>query len=352
MGKQGHIERTAHEPRDTSLHTLTISRITQFSPTVRIFRLAIPPDDNITFLPGQWVDLYPPPEAGVAKPGGFTITSSPSAASPRRRHTPDPSHDPNHPVQSQVENVEEDAKEGDEGEEKGEASAYIELAIQHSPQNPVAAYLFLPCTRLLHSPVRVRVGGSFVFPPALPPPLLSSLRKAVFVAGGMGINPLVSMLVWIGEQAAAAGGGSRWADLEVEVLYSARDPRGGEEEQDSGAVSGSGILFLERVARLFRSGRVKGRLKLFLTGGVFAGSGAQEAERQGVVSCNGGAYLVPFSRKRMTVRDVQEAVGKNKGATVIYICGVPRMTDDFVEALVSPEGFGMDQKRVLFEKWW
>jgi NAD(P)H-flavin reductase len=54
----------------------------------------------------------------------------------------------------------------------------------------------------------------------------------------------------------------------------------------------------------------------------------------------------------MTVGDVEEAVGEDKAAAVVYVCGVPGMTDEFVEALVSPDGFGMDPERVLFEKWW
>ncbi|KAL2157572.1 hypothetical protein VTH06DRAFT_5950 [Thermothelomyces fergusii] len=348
MSKQSHIERTAHEPRDIALHTLTITRITQVSPSVRIVRLAIPQDDHVTFLPGQWVDFYPPPEAGVAKPGGFTITSPPSAAVPRAKHAPDPdpdpdpdrSHDPNHPLPPPLDHPDdedEDAKEEEEDDDD-ENGGYMELAVQHSAHNAASAYLFRARGRLLGQRVRVRVGGSFVFPPALPPAPLASLRRAVFAA------------------AAAAAGGGRWADLEVEVLYSAREPRGGEGEEagvpDSGAVSGSSILFLERVARLLRSGRVKGRLRLFLTGSASAAGGGHETERQGVVRCNGGADLVPFLRRRMTVGDVQEAVGADKEAAVVYICGVPRMTDDFVEALVSPEGFGMHRERVLFEKWW
>jgi NAD(P)H-flavin reductase len=54
----------------------------------------------------------------------------------------------------------------------------------------------------------------------------------------------------------------------------------------------------------------------------------------------------------MTVQDVEDAVGGDRDATVVYVCGVPAMTDEFVGALVSPEGFGIDRTRVLFEKWW
>ncbi|AEO62735.1 uncharacterized protein THITE_2038515 [Thermothielavioides terrestris NRRL 8126] len=293
--KQSHIERTANEPRD-----------------------------EVGFLPGQWVDLYPPPHTGIKKPGGFTITSSPSLAVARRppaathRHSPDDEAQPEPTTAASP------------------SPAYLELAIQSSPTNPPAAYLFQPAAELLRNEVRVRIGGSFVFPPpaaALAPP---PLRKAVFVAGGMGINPLMSMLSFIGEQR------DRWAGLEVRVLYSVRDPRHASE-----------ILFLERIVGLFESGSVKGGLRLFLTGGT-APSSVQDGNTRGekdVVRCNNGAK-VPFLRRRMSVSDVEQAVGEDKEAAVVYICGVPLMTDQFVEALVSPAGLGMQQKRVLFEKWW
>jgi hypothetical protein len=65
-----------------------------------------------------------------------------------------------------------------------------------------------------------------------------------------------------------------------------------------------------------------------------------------------GEVRVPCLRRRMTVEDVEEAVGEEKDTAVVYVCGVPGMTDEFVRALVAPKGFGMDPKRVLFEKWW
>jgi hypothetical protein len=154
----------------------------------------------------------------------------------------------------------------------------------------------------------------------------------------MGINPLVSMLSFIGEEEEREMGG--W---EVRVLYGVRGSGGG---GGGGEGVGEEILFLERIVGLFRSGRVRGGLRLFLTGG-----GGGNSEGQDVVKCRDGAE-VPFLRRRMTVGDVEEAVGKDKEAAVVYVCGVPTMTDEFVEALVSPEGFGMDRSRVLYEKWW
>ncbi|KAH6637026.1 hypothetical protein F5144DRAFT_601716 [Chaetomium tenue] len=344
MNKQSHIERTAHEPREATLHTLTIAHIEQVSPTIRVIRLAIPPNDNITatpgsqFLPGQWVDLHPPPEAQVPKAGGFTITSSPTLALPHS--TPSPSSTKQPPPTNPP-------------------APYLELAIQSSPHNPPAAYLFQPTPRLLHTPVQVRIGGSFVFPP----PFLrhttttnpnhtttaTPLPKIVLVAGGMGINPLMSMLIRIAEESESMyEEGEEEEGPEVRVLYGVKDPGGG----DGG---GGAILFLERIAGLFARGRVlRGGVRLFVTGGGDGGGGVGSGWwGVGEVGSGGEEVIkVPCLRRRMTVRDVEEAVGEEKDAAVVYVCGVPGMTDEFVQALVAPEGFGMDPKRVLFEKWW
>jgi hypothetical protein len=200
----------------------------------------------------------------------------------------------------------------------------------------------------------------------------------------MGINPLMSMLSFIGEQQQqpALHGGLE----EVRLLYGVRrrprlspheqrdngegeDRRGNGDNDDDEDHGEGGILFLERIARIFprsrgderggEGGPVRGGLRLFLTGGN-DGSGAFAVERDGgeggqdggVLKCDQGRIEVPFLRRRMTVRDVEEAIGDDKEVSVVYICGVPAMTDEFVQALVSPEGFGMDKNRVLFEKWW
>ncbi|KAL2263484.1 hypothetical protein VTK26DRAFT_6600 [Humicola hyalothermophila] len=344
--KKTHIERTAKEPRDPSLHALRIAAVTEVSPSIRLFRLALPPNDGITFRPGQWVDLYPPPSTNILKPGGFTITSSPSLAQPQ------PSSSSSEPASK--------AREESGPSHPTTSSPHIELAIQASPSNPPAAYLFQsPPSRLLDTPVQVRIGGSFVFPPPSSSPSspasLSPLRKVVFVASGMGINPLMSMLSWIGEQQqqqqkqqrqldgtrqAHGGGGSGGERLELEevrMLYGVRDPGEGREQQ---------ILFLDRVVDVFKTSGVRGGVELFLTG-ERAGD-----RKKDVIRCGAGVD-VPVHRRRITVKDVEEAVGKgHKDSTAVYICGVPTMTDEFVEALVSPGGFGMEKGRVLFEKWW
>lgn len=155
----------------------------------------------------------------------------------------------------------------------------------------------------------------------------------------MGINPMISMLSWLSEQKSLA--------FEVEVLYSVKLPYGG--------MKAERLLFVERIVGMFQ-GKLPGRLKLFVTN-----SGSSYGK--GEVSCGrlGLGRKVPCELRRMTcdtcvdhapVNDLAEAVGEDKDAAVVYVCGPPAMTDEFVAYLTTRDGLGMDANRVLFEKWW
>lgn len=96
-------------------------------------------------MPGQWVDVFVP---GLPKAGGFTITSTPNHA-------------------------------------KG-ARGYVELAVQNSPKNPPAAWLWQEKKKIIDQRLLIRVGGSFVWPP--PHIHLPRLKRVIFVAGGVGIK--------------------------------------------------------------------------------------------------------------------------------------------------------------------
>ena len=99
------------------------------------------------FCAGQWVDLHIP---GLSQAGGFTITSTPAQAKGTRE------------------------------------SGYLELAIQKSPRNPAAAWLWQRSNVVVDSELMVRVGGSFVWPPSTMK--VQDIKKVVFVAGGVGIK--------------------------------------------------------------------------------------------------------------------------------------------------------------------
>lgn len=65
-------------------------------------------------------------------------------------------------------------------------SPYVELAVQESPSNPSAAWLWKPKDDILGKEVNIRVGGSFVWPPTGVE--LHKVQNVVFVAGGVGIK--------------------------------------------------------------------------------------------------------------------------------------------------------------------
>ncbi|KAI4288487.1 MAG: hypothetical protein L6R35_002255 [Caloplaca aegaea] len=135
-----HEQRTATVKREVDLHHLILSNIDQVNENIRLIRLQ--------FRPGQWLDVYLP---GIRQAGGFTVTSTPK-----------------------------DAKWSDG------KPGFLELAIQKSPNNPPAAWLWRPEQEILTSGVIVRVGGDFVWPPPNVNP--ASITRLVFVAGGVGIK--------------------------------------------------------------------------------------------------------------------------------------------------------------------
>lgn len=304
MSKESHLERTAKEPRDEALHAVLIKNINQINDSIRVFRLAIPDQKTIQFSAGQWLDVYVPT---VPKAGGFTITSAPLAAVAQER-----------PSDGQV----------------PPQQAYLELAIQKSPNNPPAAWLWKPLSEIMNAEVKVRVGGSFVWPPA--GINLSSLRKVVLVAGGVGINPLISILTAIADDRKC---GKLSENCEVAMLYSMKDP-GPPRDVNK-------MLFLERITWLFAKGDVLGTFRLFLTGP----HNTQESDiGDDMVNCYG--FGVKFASRRISLADIASAIGDDKSSAVVYVCGVPAMTDEMVEKLVSDDGLGMARNRVLFEKWW
>ncbi|KAH7360267.1 hypothetical protein BKA65DRAFT_492727 [Rhexocercosporidium sp. MPI-PUGE-AT-0058] len=292
-----HIERTAAEPRDNRLHPVILSQVSQVNSSIRLLRLSPVGKEAIKFQPGQWIDLHIP---SLPSPGGFTLTSTPTTS-----------------------------------------TSYLELAIQRppspspskttstsnsTPRTP-AHWLWQPPSQILNSTLGIRVGGSFTWPPPL-----QSIKRVVFIAGGVGINPLMSMLSDIAEDREKAPNGK--LGFKIVFLYSVRnsiDENGRSEE----------ILFLSRLREIFGSLGEEGMFRLFLTG--------QKGEEAGLGE---GAEGLQVRKRRIGESDVEDALGEvaERDGTVVYVCGVPGMTDRFVELVGKAEG--MDEKRVLSEKWW
>ncbi|EGZ75290.1 hypothetical protein NEUTE2DRAFT_55956 [Neurospora tetrasperma FGSC 2509] len=272
-----------------ALHTVIIQHVNQVNDSIRVFRFMIPNQTTI--------------QAGV-----FTITSAPSAAV---------------------------AQHGLDGQAP---QAYLELAIQKSPDNPPAAWLWQPVPVVMNAEVKVRVGGSFIWPPAGID--VSSLRKVVLVAGGVGINPLMSILTAIADDVKH---GKVSEICEVTMLYSMKDPGPPRDVTK--------MLFLERLTWLFAKRMVRGTFRLFLTRLLdIQQRNAVSNIGGGMVNCHG--FEVKFASRKISLSDIASAVGDDRDSAVVYVCGVPTMTDEMVEKLVSNDGLGMKRNRILFEKWW
>lgn len=119
-----------------------------------------------TFLPGQWLDVHIP---SIAQAGGFTITSTPADA----QALPSPDAAP-------------DADTTPSSTEPQGRAPYVELAVQDSPANPSAAWLWRPKEKIIGKELNIRVGGSFVWPPASVD--VETVKNVVFIAGGVGIK--------------------------------------------------------------------------------------------------------------------------------------------------------------------
>ncbi|RVX66153.1 hypothetical protein B0A52_09882 [Exophiala mesophila] len=303
-----HIIRTADDPRQNGIWSARLSRIEQINSRIRLLRLSLPKEGpSLRHLPGQYIDLYIP---NIDVVGGFTITSAP-----------------------------QDSNQSQE-------DPHIELAIQSSPDNPPAAYLWRPISQILDSTVSFKVGGTFVYPPlTLSRQKCEKIDRAVFIAGGVGINPIMSMISAIDEVGVKQAVGSM--PKKVRVLYSARrgyTPQGEKED----------VLFehrLEEIARKWnKHPQVDYKYRFFQTG--LSGGPTTGSKRSASPFDNPNPDNMTTHNGRITHDDLFDAIGpeRSRRNTVIYVCGLPTMTDEFVYLF---EGCpGLDENRVLCEKWW
>lgn len=145
------------------------------------------------------------------------------------------------------------------------------------------------------------------------------------MAGGVGVNPLVSMM---GEMA------DRGEDVEVRVLYGSKLSGGTLRE----------VLFLERMVAMFRDGKIRGSIDVFL-------SDTADEMLQAPDWMQGTS--VKLHEGRMSVQQVKGAITEgNREETLVYICGPQTMTDELAAALSSVTDGVIGEDRVMTEKWW
>ena len=209
--------------------------------------------------------------------------------------------------------------------------SYVELAVQNT-SNPPAKYLHGPTSKLISSHLHIRVGGSFTYPP-FPP---REFKRVVFVAGGVGANPLMSMLSHIKSLKDDKQGNQYGRDVEIRFLYATKAQSFWRE-----------ILFFERIRTTMADLGMSENFKLFLTPqkpavatGTDETSGSDDPEG------------VQVSRRRVTHDDLLQALGpaSERNEVLCYVCGVPGMTDEYVKA--AREAEGMVKENVLCETWW
>uniref|UniRef100_A0A3Q2PI26 Oxidoreductase NAD-binding domain containing 1 n=1 Tax=Fundulus heteroclitus TaxID=8078 RepID=A0A3Q2PI26_FUNHE len=169
-----HLERTASNYRQNALYPAQVCGIVDESETVKRLRLAVHPD--FSFKAGQWVDFFIP---GVEKVGGFSMCSSPGLLQ----------------------------REG-----------VVELAVKYTT-HPPAHWIHTVCA--VGSRVAMRVGGNFYFDPLPSDPSADLL----LVAGGVGINPLYSILLHTSDllRLSRSSGGRDYRVGSAHLCYSAKN---------------------------------------------------------------------------------------------------------------------------------
>ena len=253
-----HLEVTSHMKRSSTLRTAVVRRIRDLSPSTKGLVLEVV-DGELPFSAGQWVDMHIP---GIPIVGGYSITSTPAML------------------------------------------PLLELAVKASRHPPAA---WVTGEARVGDPVSLRVGGSFGLPTP-PPPLV------LFIGGGVGINPLYSMMRSIAEQKAGPG-----AVRAAAMLYSA--PTSDE------------ILFRQELSALAEA--QPGRLHVDM---CTTRDSSRRVDREAI-----GA-AVSWLRQRGGAHG-----GDELASVEVYVCGPRGMAEQMVEECVA---CGLPSEAVKFEKWW
>jgi ferredoxin-NADP reductase len=323
-----HLAATAASPRASALFLpARVELARALSPTVRLLRLRLvsgaeaaaaaaaemaaaaagslarplPPDLDLgaaggaplRYSAGQWVDLAVPGEAVV---GGFSLVSAPRAP-------PE--------VVAAAGSAPPDA---------------FDLAVKIA-RSPPAAWAH-SAAAAPGAVVGVRVGGAFTLDRALrrggAPGAPFRARRALFVAGGVGVNPLYSMVL---ELAAAHARGESGAPRAA-LLLSAR--------------SRAELIFRAELEALARGPLARGALEL-----RFFVTRNEEEEKPAA----GAAAAVPAAAERISAETIARAVRECGGpdGLVVLICGPPKMAD---AVAVAARDAGVANEDVVYERWW
>ncbi|XP_072179625.1 oxidoreductase NAD-binding domain-containing protein 1-like [Diadema setosum] len=263
-----HLDRTAHSYREPGVSEAEVVSIQQASETVRLLTLKVD-DPKFTFKAGQWVDFFIP---GIEIFTGYSMCSSPSQLT---------------------------------------ASQTLDLAVKISDYPPTM-WVHEQCT--VGSKVHVRAGGDqLIFDPQPGDPSWNVL----LIAGGIGINPLVSMLHHTAHlHDARRDDANAYTPGKVEMLFS--------------AASKSELIFKDTIEDLASKHPSDISAQFFVTRESMADPA--------------------LTGRRIGKDDVKASIQRLKGRPLrCFICGPPPMIAD-MEAILHD--LGVSDSDVLCEKWW
>ena len=262
-----------------------ISRSKALTPTVRALELLIAAEDAaaFTFRAGQLVDLQAP---GVEQLGGFSMCSSPASL------------------------------------------PTVELAVKDAPNWAPARW----CNRdaQVGDAVELRVGGDLTIPPS------EADADLLLIAGGIGINPLLSMLRDLADSAVpqygmkATGTGRR---QRAHLMYSAS--------------SFDELAFLPEIQAMVKKAL---RYSVNITAEMrVTGDGAGWTGRRGRFGAPDVASAVASMSEYGARSDAKSGATLVPARPTVYLCGPPPMIDELSEHALSE---GVPEARVRYERWW
>lgn len=273
--RKEHIELTRDQTREPGATILaSIQSIKQLSPTIKGFTLrASPLSGHLSFKAGQWVDFFIP---GMDKIGGFSMCSDP---------------------------------------EKLKEKNILELAIKFSTWPPA---FWLHTKAEIGSQVTMRVGGDYHYPNAVTN-AVKEQHNLLLIAGGVGINPLASILLHVCGGGGGGGGETAAAD-KVRLLYSAS--------------ARNELIFRQDFDRISREKETNQfQARYFVTRENLGQSSKDNVIEGRLDSTHLKEALIELSDK----------------PTFCYICGPTPMIQSLEAQLTS---LGMNKEHIFYELWW
>ncbi|XP_071951337.1 oxidoreductase NAD-binding domain-containing protein 1-like isoform X2 [Antedon mediterranea] len=261
-----HLERTSNEERTNPEYSeAEVIELNDMSPTVKRLLLKVN-DQSFIFKAGQWVDFIIP---NIETFTGFSMSSSPDQLQ----------------------------------------SSFIELAVQFSDYPPTL-WVHKECQ--IGNKVSLRVGGTqIIYDPQPSDPHYNVL----LIAGGIGINPLLSMIRHANSLKRAQ---THWfSPVRFQLLYSASTRKE--------------LIFQDDISEIVNNFPSVFQSTLFVT-------------QEDVSSDN--KYTQGRIQDSHLASAVQEFGSENLEC---YICGPPPMIEDMESSLLK---LNMKPENVHYEKWW